>query len=144
MPLAGNASCNGSLFQLGRLLNVPRWQRRIGLLVLRLVDGALHQYRAWIVGDFRGNAVSEVLRSWKEIATYADASVRTVQRWERDFGFPIRRLNTKKGAGVFAFKADLHSWLRAKTEKESLEISDRERGVTKTLAFNQLSGLRPE
>jgi len=103
---------------------VPRCQRRISLLVLRLVDGCVSSIPDLNLGDFRGYAVSEILRSWKEIATYADASVRTVQRWERDFGFPIRRLKTKKGAVVFAFKADLHSWLEAKTENEQAIVRD--------------------
>ena len=68
--------------------------------------------------------MSEILRSWKEIASYAGVSVRTVQRWEREFGFPMRRLKTKKGALVFAFKADLHSWLRAKTENTQAMVRD--------------------
>lgn len=68
--------------------------------------------------------MSEILRSWKEIATYAGVSVRTVQRWEKEFGFPIRRLASKKGAVVFAFKADLHIWLRAKTENSQAIVRD--------------------
>ena len=37
------------------------------------------------------------LNSWKEIATYMDRGVRTVQRWENG-GLPIRRV----GAGTRA------------------------------------------
>jgi len=33
---------------------------------------------------------SEVLNSWKEIAAYVGRGVRTVQRWERELGFPVR------------------------------------------------------
>ena len=32
------------------------------------------------------------LDSWKEIAGYLKRDVRTVQRWERDFGLPVQRL----------------------------------------------------
>ena len=34
---------------------------------------------------------SSVLNSWKEIASYLGRSVRTVQRWEREFGLPVHR-----------------------------------------------------
>jgi len=34
---------------------------------------------------------SEVLTSWKEIASYIGRGVRTVQRWERQLGLPVRR-----------------------------------------------------
>jgi hypothetical protein len=55
--------------------------------------------------------VNEVVRSWKEIAHYAATSVRTVQRWEKEFGLPVRRTKAAKGAVVFAFDADLNRWL---------------------------------
>lgn len=35
---------------------------------------------------------SPVLRSWKEIANYFGSCVKTVQRWERLYDFPVRRL----------------------------------------------------
>lgn len=58
---------------------------------------------------------TEVLRSWKEIADYLGASVKTVQRWEQEYKFPIRRLKASKGAMVFAVKMDVDDWLRAET-----------------------------
>ena len=63
-----------------------------------------------------GAVVSETLRSWKEISSYAGASVRTLQRWEREFHLPIRRIATKKGSVVFAFRSDLDAWFRARTQ----------------------------
>jgi len=36
-----------------------------------------------------------VLTSWKEIAAYFGIGVRTVQRWERQFGLPVERLQEK-------------------------------------------------
>ena len=68
--------------------------------------------------------MSEILRSWKEIASYAGASVRTLQRWERDFHLPIRRIATKKGAVVFAFRADLDTWFRARTQTAEMAVRD--------------------
>src|SRR5438874_5062514 len=52
-----------------------------------------------------------ILNSWKEIATYLDRGVRTVQRWEND-GLPIRRVGAGKHAPVFAFSVEIDKWLR--------------------------------
>lgn len=51
------------------------------------------------------------LNGWKEIAGYLGKSPRTVQRWERDLGLPIRRIPTPDGGAiVFAVAADLEAW----------------------------------
>jgi len=68
--------------------------------------------------------MSEILRSWKEIAAYAGASVRTLQRWEREFRLPIRRIATKKGSVVFAFRSDLDTWFRARTQTAEMTVRD--------------------
>jgi PAS domain S-box-containing protein len=68
--------------------------------------------------------MSEILRSWKEIAAYAGASVRTLQRWEKDFRLPIRRIATRKGSVVFAFRSDLDTWFRARTQTSELTVRD--------------------
>ena len=52
------------------------------------------------------------LDSWKEIAAYLNRDVRTVQRWELEDGFPVRRIKTKKRANVFAYKSDIDAWLK--------------------------------
>jgi PAS domain-containing protein len=56
-----------------------------------------------------------VLRSWKEIAQYVRVCVKTVQRWEQVYQFPIRRLKAAKGAVVFALRSDVDDWLRSKS-----------------------------
>jgi hypothetical protein len=48
------------------------------------------------------------LNGWKEIAGYLDRGVRTVQRWEKEFGLPVRRLGP--GEGVFALKHEIDAW----------------------------------
>jgi hypothetical protein len=53
-----------------------------------------------------------ILNSWKEIATYLDRGVRTLQRWERDKHLPIRRVGAGERVPVFAFTIDLDKWLR--------------------------------
>lgn len=68
--------------------------------------------------------MSEILRSWKEISSYAGASVRTLQRWEREFHLPIRRIATKRGSVVFAFRSDLDTWFRARTQTSDMTVRD--------------------
>lgn len=55
-------------------------------------------------------AESGRLESWKEIATYLRREVRTVQRWERDEGLPVHRLQHKKQGTVYAYKQELDAW----------------------------------
>ena len=59
--------------------------------------------------EFRGRAV---LTSWKEIAQYVGSGVRTVQRWEQDFGFPVRRPKTPAKKAILARPCDIDRWLR--------------------------------
>jgi PAS fold len=54
------------------------------------------------------------LQSWREIADYMRASVKTVQRWERIHGFPVRRLEVRRGAMVFALRDEVDNWVRSK------------------------------
>jgi PAS fold len=55
---------------------------------------------------------SGVLRSWKEIAGYLRACVKTVQRWEQKYDLPVRRVTASKGAVVFAFRSEIDNWMR--------------------------------
>jgi TolB-like protein/Flp pilus assembly protein TadD len=50
------------------------------------------------------------LDSWKEIAAYLNKEVRTVQRWEKSLGLPVRRLAQGRQGTVFAYKLDLDAW----------------------------------
>jgi TolB-like protein len=50
------------------------------------------------------------LDSWKEIAAYLRRGARTVQRWEREEGLPVRRLRHGKLGSVYAFEDDLDAW----------------------------------
>jgi Tol biopolymer transport system component len=53
---------------------------------------------------------NERLESWKEIAAYLKKGVRTVQRWERVEGLPVRRLGQDRTGFVFAYKSELDAW----------------------------------
>lgn len=54
-----------------------------------------------------------ILTSWKEIALYVGSGVRTVQRWEQDFGFPVRRPKNLAKNAVLALSCDIDRWLSA-------------------------------
>jgi hypothetical protein len=56
------------------------------------------------------NPEERVLSSWKEIAAYFGKGVRTVQRYERELGLPVRRPNGTRPI-VFAFPSELTEWL---------------------------------
>jgi len=51
-----------------------------------------------------------VFTSWKEIAAYLGKSVRTVQRWESEFGLPVRR-PTPGSHSVSISRDELNEWL---------------------------------
>ncbi len=50
------------------------------------------------------------LESWKEIASYLKRDKRTVQRWEKEYGLPVHRLQLNTGASVYAYPAELDAW----------------------------------
>ena len=52
---------------------------------------------------------SQSLSSWKEIAAYLGKSIRTVERWQQEFGLPVRR-PIPKGI-VYALRNELDEWL---------------------------------
>ncbi|GAB4108135.1 MAG: hypothetical protein Kow001_03710 [Acidobacteriota bacterium] len=56
------------------------------------------------------------LDGWKEISSYTGIPPRTLQRWERDRGFPARRLpgsplEPGRAAKVYAFSAEIDAWM---------------------------------
>jgi TolB-like protein/tetratricopeptide (TPR) repeat protein len=52
------------------------------------------------------------LESWGEIASYLRREIRTVQRWEKYQGLPVRRLQIGKLGSVYAFRSELDKWYR--------------------------------
>jgi hypothetical protein len=52
------------------------------------------------------------LHGWKEIASFVGKGVRTVQRWEKEHGLPVRRLGDGSDI-VFASKRQIEEWMLA-------------------------------
>jgi len=50
------------------------------------------------------------LDSWKEIASYLGRGIRTVQRWEREEGLPVHRIDHAKRGTVYASRRELTAW----------------------------------
>jgi hypothetical protein len=75
------------------------------------------------------------LDSWKEIAAYLRRGVRTVQRWERVAGLPVRRIGSERGA-VYAFRSELDAWwlTQAAGVCRDADASAIQRAVAQTVA----------
>jgi len=61
----------------------------------------------------------ERLDSWKEIAAYLKRGARTVQRWEREEGLPVHRLQHDKLASVYAYRSELDRWWAGRTATDA-------------------------
>jgi len=68
-------------------------------------------------------AALEILGGWKEIARHLGKGVRTVQRYERELGLPIRRPAGKSRGLVMATKAELDGWIVAIPIRATLPLS---------------------
>lgn len=66
-----------------------------------------------------------VLQSWKQIANYVGRTERTVQRWEREFGFPIRRPSGKTRSAVMALVSEIEEWTRGKPSLIEIQQTER-------------------
>ena len=58
----------------------------------------------------RNHTASDRLDSWKEIAAHLKRTVRTVQRWERHEGLPVRRHLHARASSVYASKSEIDVW----------------------------------
>ena len=56
----------------------------------------------------------DVLQSWKDVSRYLNSDIRTVQRWERTRGLPIRRIPGGIKPRIYAIKSELDSWRRSR------------------------------
>lgn len=59
------------------------------------------------------------LESWGEIASYLRRDIRTVQRWERYSGLPVRRLQIGKLGSVYAYRSELDQWYRERQPRDT-------------------------
>jgi hypothetical protein len=75
-----------------------------------------------------------VLTCWKDIANYLGKGVRTVQRWEQEFGLPVRRPNgIAHKSAVIAYARDLDTWLESRWSQRSGRHSSHTSGSASNL-----------
>ena len=91
----------------------------------------------------------EVINGWKEIANYLGKGIRTVQRYERVLGLPVRRPAGRPASSVIATKAEIDAWVNARPIREAFSLRPRpldDAGTGETLALHraQLTQLREE
>jgi hypothetical protein len=67
-------------------------------------------------------ATLEILSGWKDIARHLGKGVRSVQRYERELGLPIRRPSGKIRGSVIATKAELDAWVLASPIREVFQL----------------------
>jgi len=68
------------------------------------------------------SASTQILSGWKDIASYLRKGVRTVQRYERVLGLPVRRPAGKPRGSVVATKVELDAWVMASPFRESYQL----------------------
>ena len=66
----------------------------------------------------QANGRKRLLCSWKEIASYLGLGVRTVQRYERELGMPVRRSESNSRSEVRASRSEIDTWWLVKTQDE--------------------------
>ncbi len=64
------------------------------------------------------------LDSWKEIASYLNRDVTTVQRWEKREGMPVHRHVHDKMGSVYASRVELDAWARGRNLPAAPENGD--------------------
>lgn len=67
---------------------------------------------------------TDALTSWKQIAAYLGAGVRTAQRYEQEFEMPVRRFDDRPHASVWAYPNELDTWLRSKIKEHKPSSGD--------------------
>jgi len=75
--------------------------------------------------DPHGSAGSRLhdkkLVSWKEIAVHLGREIRTVQRWEKTEGLPVRRHEHQKRSTVYAYASELDEWFKKRQPADDPE-----------------------
>ena len=87
------------------------------------------------------NPAASRLDSWKEVAAYLRRGTRTVQRWEREQGLPVHRLQHDKLGSVYAFPSELDAWWsNRRADLENEPAAQQEAGPSiAVLPFRDLS-----
>jgi len=84
---------------------------------------------------------AEVLQSWKEIASYLNRGVRTVQRWQEN-GLPVRRVGSGPRPPVIAVREEIDRWMRSAKGQQSLATSETSQALDLASVRNTIARAR--
>ena len=84
--------------------------------------------------EHESEAAEPRLDSWKEIASYLRRGIRTVQRWEREEGLPVHRLDHAKRGSVYAIRSELTAWWESRRRRNAAPRAD---GSSRTIRDDQ-------
>ena len=91
----------------------------------RTADRRISQKSASLTEPATDNAprqIPKVLTGWKEIANYLGRGVRTMQRYESQYGLPIHRHGGKDRSSVLAFPDQLDQWMNRSAVKNQRHV----------------------
>lgn len=71
----------------------------------------------------------DILNGWKEIAAYLGRDRRTVERWEKQRGLPVRRMPGAGRATVYALISELDEWLASSKPDEADTAEEEQRAA---------------
>jgi hypothetical protein len=57
---------------------------------------------------------NDALCTWKAISEYSGRGIRTLQRWEHDFGFPVHRPDPRNKSAVVSSQSEIDQWFRTR------------------------------
>jgi|SRR5215467_7969161 len=86
---------------------------------------------------------SNTLNSWKEIASYLNRGVRTVQRWERELQLPVRRPRGTRRSAVLAVRSEIEVWLRSCPQLTNADRNGKARPVRRKYASARVAASSP-
>jgi hypothetical protein len=94
-------------------------QDNLLLISPKLSDVNRHPKSAQVVSKLQSlfrlkPAVPGSLQSWKEISLYMNRGIRTLQRWEANFGLPVHRPSPSNRSCVFALKSEIDEWMKSR------------------------------
>jgi hypothetical protein len=69
----------------------------------------------------------ELIRYWEGIAAALQVSVKTAQRYEKEYGLPVRRKRGSKGTVIYALRSELNAWLVANPSEPASSVTSVER-----------------
>jgi TolB-like protein len=84
----------------------------------------------------------KVLVSWKEIGAYLGRDPRTCQRWQRELGLPIHRMNGSPKARIYAYPDELDRWLEGKLRAPEVQEAGPQEAVTPGTVNVELTPLK--